>query len=155
MNNANFLLCPNCNNKTRIKILQNTTLSNFPLYCPKCKKETLVDVDNFNISILDMPDIKTQNLISYRDFTMKLDQRKVFANEQEIYLTRKEFDLFHLFLENQGAFLTYEQLLANVWGEEYYDSTTNALGVLVSRLRKKLGIDSLKNVHDLGYCLEA
>ena len=36
--------CPICGGKTRTKVYENTVLLNFPLYCPKCKKETLIDV---------------------------------------------------------------------------------------------------------------
>ena len=35
--------------KTRLKLRDDTELKNFPLYCPKCKEMTLVDVKNFNI----------------------------------------------------------------------------------------------------------
>ena len=41
-----WLLCPVCGNKTRLKVRQDTELINFPLYCPKCKQETLVNVKN-------------------------------------------------------------------------------------------------------------
>ncbi|MGI5087630.1 conjugal transfer protein [Treponema denticola] len=37
-----WLLCPICKSKTRIKLREDTELKNFPLYYPKCKLETLV-----------------------------------------------------------------------------------------------------------------
>ncbi|RGN04265.1 MULTISPECIES: cysteine-rich KTR domain-containing protein [Blautia] len=43
MLNAEWLLCPICKNKTRIKLRYDTVLNNFPLYCPKCKIETLAN----------------------------------------------------------------------------------------------------------------
>ncbi len=39
-----WIRCPVCGGKTRNKVYQDTVLVNFPLYCPKCKKETLIDV---------------------------------------------------------------------------------------------------------------
>ena len=48
----NWVLCPICNNKTRIKIFENTEIINFPLFCPKCKKETIVSIKNGKLSIL-------------------------------------------------------------------------------------------------------
>lgn len=36
--------CPICGGKTRIKIREETVILNFPLFCPKCKKETVVDI---------------------------------------------------------------------------------------------------------------
>ena len=35
--------CPICKNKTRTKLYEDTELRNFPLYCPKCRQETLID----------------------------------------------------------------------------------------------------------------
>lgn len=37
-----FLLCPKCGGKTKTKVLPETVLLEFPLYCPKCKRETVV-----------------------------------------------------------------------------------------------------------------
>lgn len=56
-----WILCPVCNNKTRLKIRKNTVLENFPLFCPKCKQETLIDVRQLNISVIKEPDAKTQS----------------------------------------------------------------------------------------------
>ncbi|MGO1742542.1 cysteine-rich KTR domain-containing protein [Bavariicoccus seileri] len=53
--------CPICGNKTRIKIYKDTILIHFPLYCPKCKQETLINVRKMNISIIKEPDAKMQS----------------------------------------------------------------------------------------------
>jgi uncharacterized protein YbaR (Trm112 family) len=34
-----WVACPICNSKTRIKIRRDTIMENFPLFCPKCKQE--------------------------------------------------------------------------------------------------------------------
>lgn len=57
----NWILCPVCKNKTRIKIIDSTELVSFPLYCPKCKQENLINVKNFQITIIKEPDAKTQS----------------------------------------------------------------------------------------------
>ena len=57
-----WLLCPVCGNKTRLKVRQDTELINFPLYCPKCKQETLVNVKNTQLSV-----IRLNNLIFKED----------------------------------------------------------------------------------------
>ncbi len=36
--------CPICNSKTRTKVYEDSVLINFPLFCPKCKKETPVNI---------------------------------------------------------------------------------------------------------------
>ena len=52
--------CPTCGNKTRTKVNPDTVLKRFPLFCPKCGKEHIVDVQGQNI-ILSEPDAKTQS----------------------------------------------------------------------------------------------
>ena len=44
MEKTEWLYCPICGNKTRNKVRADTELKNYPLFCPKCKKETLIDV---------------------------------------------------------------------------------------------------------------
>lgn len=39
-----WIRCPICNGKTRTKVYEETVLIKFPIYCPRCKKETMVDV---------------------------------------------------------------------------------------------------------------
>jgi ribosomal protein L44E len=41
--------CPVCKGKTKTKIYSETVLIRFPLFCPKCKKETMVDVVQLKI----------------------------------------------------------------------------------------------------------
>jgi len=40
---AEWIRCPVCGNKTRDKIREDTIPENFPLFCPQCKQETLID----------------------------------------------------------------------------------------------------------------
>lgn len=54
-----WLLCPVCKNKTRVKIRDDTVLEKFPLFCPKCKNETLINVKQFNITVIKEPNAKT------------------------------------------------------------------------------------------------
>jgi len=55
------LLCPVCGNKTRLKLREDTVLEKFPLFCPKCKQETLINVRQMNISVIREPDAQTQS----------------------------------------------------------------------------------------------
>ena len=58
---AEWVLCPVCGNKTRDKIRKDTILRNFPLYCPKCKRESLIAAKELNITVIKEPDAKTQS----------------------------------------------------------------------------------------------
>lgn len=58
---THWLLCPVCKSKTRIKLREDTELKNFPLYCPKCKQEAIINVTQLNISVIQEPDAQTQS----------------------------------------------------------------------------------------------
>lgn len=44
-----WIYCSICGGKTRTKVYEDTVLLKFPLYCPKCKKEILVDIVNLKM----------------------------------------------------------------------------------------------------------
>ena len=58
---AEWIRCPVCGNKTRDKIRKDTVLKHFPLFCPKCKQETLINVKQLNMSVIKEPDAKAQS----------------------------------------------------------------------------------------------
>lgn len=86
---------------------------------------------------------------------LELDRqaRRVLVDAREVELTRREFDLLTVLLEERGRVLTRELLLDLVWGSQYVSSKT--VDVHVSALRQKLGgaiqISALRGV---GYRLE-
>ncbi|WP_366142600.1 cysteine-rich KTR domain-containing protein [uncultured Oscillibacter sp.] len=44
-----WIRCPICGNKTRNKVRKDTELKNFPLFCPKCRQENLI---NFSFPLI-------------------------------------------------------------------------------------------------------
>ena len=56
-----WLHCPVCGNKTRVKIRTDTELKKFPLFCPKCKQENLINVYKLKMEIIKEPDTKMQS----------------------------------------------------------------------------------------------
>ena len=42
-------------------VREDTVLKNYPLYCPKCKQESLIDVKGLHITVIKEPDAKTQS----------------------------------------------------------------------------------------------
>lgn len=51
-----WIHCPKCKCRTRTKIKRETILKNFPIFCPKCKNECLIDVVKMNIKLSVEPD---------------------------------------------------------------------------------------------------
>ena len=56
-----WIRCPVCNNKNRGRIREDTILINYPLYCPKCKQETLIKVKKFQVTVIKELDAQTQS----------------------------------------------------------------------------------------------
>ena len=56
-----WLLCPVCGKKTRLQIREDTILENFPLFCPKCKRESLIQVKQLNRLLIKEPDTQMQS----------------------------------------------------------------------------------------------
>ncbi|MCQ4867250.1 cysteine-rich KTR domain-containing protein [Blautia producta] len=47
-----WVRCLVCGNKTRLQIREDTELKNFPLYCPKCRQESLIDVKDLQVTVI-------------------------------------------------------------------------------------------------------
>lgn len=84
--------------------------------------------------------VKESALFEHGGLRIGLHERRVWVDECEVRLTRKEFELLKLFVKQQGHVLTHQQILTAVWGEDRGAETQN-LRVLVAALRQKLGDD--------------
>lgn len=81
--------------------------------------------------------------------------RSVIIDNEPIQLTNKEFDLLIYFVKNIGIALTREQILAEVWGFDYFgDGRTvdTHIKMLRSHLKNKASL--IKTVHGIGYKFE-
>ena len=97
---------------------------------------------------------KTQGMIRCCDVMIDLDAHDVIQNGRHISLTRKEFDLLVLFVQNPNTALFREMLYEKVWETEFIGET-RTLDSHVQRLRRKLGWqDRIHTVHKIGYKLE-
>jgi DNA-binding response OmpR family regulator len=93
-------------------------------------------------------------------FEVDLSGRRVLHGQQEVTLTKKEFDLLNYLLLHKNRVLTRLQLIEHIWGnllEDEYDS--NYIDVHIKNLRKKLSAhadtDWLETVRGIGYRIRA
>lgn len=56
-----WLLCPVYVSKIKLKLREDTVLEKFPLFYPKCKQETLINIRQINMSVIRESDAKTQS----------------------------------------------------------------------------------------------
>lgn len=61
MMKPDWIRYPACGEKTRDKIRADTTMKNFPVFCPKCKREILINVEQFQITVIQEPAAKPQS----------------------------------------------------------------------------------------------
>lgn len=52
MESNKWIRCPICGSKTRDRISVDTILRNYPLYCPKCKQESLIEAKDLHIAVV-------------------------------------------------------------------------------------------------------
>ena len=80
------------------------------------------------------------------------EKHQVRVEGQEVALTRKEFELLRILLENRGRVLTRTQLQDRVWGYEF-DGESRTVDVHIRMLRQKLGAcgEIIETVRGVGY----
>lgn len=85
-------------------------------------------------SITKKQPVETQ--LSFGDLKLDADTREVTRGERQISLTRTEFALLRLLMENPRKVLSRNTILEEVWGYDF-PTSGNALEVYIGYLRKK------------------
>jgi len=80
------------------------------------------------------------------DLKINFARAEVYKHDTMVYLSATEYRLLLQFAHNLGRVMTSDELLENVWGEEYRDDK-EILWVSISRLRQKLETDHKKPQH--------
>ncbi|MFW6121640.1 MAG: response regulator transcription factor [Petrotogales bacterium] len=80
---------------------------------------------------------KGPETLIYKEITLDRSSREVKVNDKEIKLSKTEFDLLDLLMENKGIVVSKNKILDQVWGTEEW-SNENVVEVYVNYLRKKL-----------------
>ncbi len=95
------------------------------------------------------------DVLTLGTITLNAKTREVWGAGVPIELTRKEFNLLHLFMEYPNQVLERQTILDRVWGYDYYGDTT-IIEVYISNLRSKLDRDPsvvIRTVRGIGYML--
>lgn len=99
--------------------------------------------------------VKEEEQLQYKGLVINIPQKKVTIDGEETSLTKKEFEILLLLLQNQGRVFSREDILAKVWNDEVY-VLDRTIDVNITRLRKKIGSYGKYIVTRLGYgyCFE-
>ncbi|WP_295563276.1 response regulator transcription factor [uncultured Holdemanella sp.] len=115
---------------------------------PFSPKELVLRVNN----IIKRAYRDDNNRISIDGYELDEEQRKIYADNVEIELTTKEFDLLIMFIKNKGIAFSRDKILENVWDENYFGSD-RVVDDTLRRLRKKLPNLNIHTIYGYGYRL--
>ena len=97
------------------------------------------------------------NVLEYHGVILNLNDASVMFQEQKLDLTKNDFKILQILMENAGKIVKRERIMERLWeSDEFIDD--NTLTVNVTRLRKKLeGIgvkDFIVTKKGIGYFIE-
>lgn len=142
------------------KDTENDTITGFNLgaddyiYKPYSLREVIARVKAVLRRTSSLP-IKNDEILEYKGLSLNVLQKKVCIDGTEVALTKKEFEILMLFLQNKGRVFSREDILSKVWNDEVY-VLDRTIDVNITRLRKKIGEYGKRIVTRLGYgyCFE-
>ena len=114
---------------------------------PYSPKELVLRVNNIIKRVYQPAEM---HIIRYANYEVDTVKRIVTSGDKEIKLTTLEFDLLLLFLNNLGKSFSRDDILAAVWGDDYFGSD-RAVDDLVRRLRKKMPKLNINTIYGFGY----
>ena len=115
---------------------------------PYSPKELVLRVNN----IISRVYTKERQKITYKDYIIDLDKRMAFQGDEDLNLTTLEFDLLYMFVTNKEKSFSRDDILNNIWGENYF-GTDRVVDDLIRRLRKKMPLLDINTIYGYGYRL--
>lgn len=115
---------------------------------PYSPKELVLRVNNIFKRVYSTKEQK----IFYETYIIDVDKRVVTENNKEINLTTLEFDLLYMFLKNKNKQFSRDDILTNIWGDNYFGNE-RVVDDLVRRLRKKMPKLNVNTIYGFGYRL--
>jgi len=100
-------------------------------------------------------DKKDPLMLRFNDIELDLEHKRLIVSGVKNELTKKEFEIIKLLLENQGSVYSRENFLSLIWGKDVI-VTERTVDVNIAKLRSKLGEygKCLKNKTGYGYYFE-
>ena len=99
--------------------------------------------------------LNNKSIIQFHGLDLDTVRKRLIINDERIELTKKEYEILKVLLENQGKVFSREDLLMRIWGQDVI-VTERTVDVNITRLRTKLGQygSSLRNKTGYGYFFE-
>ena len=96
-----------------------------------------------------------RSVLQFNGIGLDTIRKRLIINDERVELTKKEYEILKILLENQGMVFSREDLLLKIWGQSVI-VTERTVDVNIARLRNKLGQygSSLRNKTGYGYFFE-
>lgn len=101
------------------------------------------------------PTQRQVEVIEYGDLSLNISERKLWLADETVKLTYKEFELLKTLLLSPNRVFTREELLQDIWGQDYFGET-RTVDVHIRSLRQKLGESgqAIRTIRHVGYSWE-
>ena len=99
--------------------------------------------------------VKTGSKLVYNTLVLDIEKKQVTINEEDVSLTKREYEILLLLLEHKNRVFSRQEILTRVWSDEE-DISDRTVDVNITRIRKKLKEYDKNLVTRLGYgyCFE-
>jgi two-component system, OmpR family, alkaline phosphatase synthesis response regulator PhoP len=99
--------------------------------------------------------VTNNTILQFNGIDLDTVRKRLIINDERVELTKKEYEILKILLDNQGKVFSREDLLMRVWGQDVI-VTERTVDVNITRLRTKLGQygSSLRNKTGYGYFFE-
>jgi two-component system alkaline phosphatase synthesis response regulator PhoP len=99
--------------------------------------------------------IGNKSILQFNGIDLDTVRKRLIINDERVELTKKEYEILKVLLENQGKVFSRDDLLMRIWGRDVI-VTERTVDVNITRLRSKLGVygSSLRNKTGYGYFFE-
>ena len=115
----------------------------FSLHVLKVRIDSLIERHYNKVERLEYKNTE----VNFTSYTAKVDNEKVDVNA-------KELEILKCLLDNEGYALTREQIIDKVWKETEEPPFDRVIDVYIKELRRKLGLDCIVTIRNVGYKLE-
>jgi two-component system alkaline phosphatase synthesis response regulator PhoP len=95
-----------------------------------------------------------ENSFTIKNLVINRDKYLILKDEEEIILTKKEFELLSLLASSPDKVFTRDEIFSALWGEDVIVGD-RTIDVHIRKIREKLDVDYLKTVKGVGYKFEA
>ena len=89
--------------------------------------------------------------IIYKNLKLNMENYSVFLDDEPILLTKTEFELVKLLIENKEEIVSRDKIIEKIWG---WEASDNLLDSTMKKIRQKLGKEKIKTVRGIGYILK-